>query len=697
MKRHFLQAYSFPRKACLLVCVALVILPLDRIHAQISEKTDSIRSSNLPEVQVVSKSMLTSKTVLSAEASSGPASVTLVGRDYIAKQAVLTYGDLLRPLAGVNVSNYQLGGVGYGIQMRGYTVTEHARDVLFLIDGVPQNQGSSIEANGYVDLNPLIPEIIRRLEVIRGPFSPLYGDHALGGIISFETEDKLTSSLTVSGGTFGTGRVLGNLGFGRSDKTGFVSLEASRTDGYRDNSRENRLNGVAKYTFPFLKGMASVRAQIYNSDFGSAGYLVQTDVALGKTRRTQAVSSTDGGLTRQQNMVFSYKGTDSSKYTSATWYVQHHDFARIRTGTIGGPQRQDRDNRIWYGGDLRRTVITSVGRLPVLYLIGVSFRGDDIDNTRFATMNRRKTAQNQDRNVQTYTPSVYAQLQLRLTQQLKFTAGARYDELLYNLQTGPSEASVPNRKSHPHTGVFSPKAGLAYQLSHRVNLFANVARGFKAPSGYEENLFNPSLSASRLTSYELGIGGDADNGRLHGLLSGYISKQTGEIQSDPLGNLINFGNTRRSGIEAEGRAVLSEKGGLALFGNYTHVVAKIRNGGAGNIYVTNTPDYAATLGFDCNFGTSTTTANRLVLSVYDQLTGRKNLNASGSIRSNAFQRFSGKLIYSRKSRVDFKMYVEGSFYPGDGALNEVSFLSVGNVLTSLQPRATFSGGIKLQL
>lgn len=176
--------------------------------------TDSIRTTRLQDVEVTSKAALTSKTVLSTEATGSPASVSLVGRDYIAKQSVLSYGDLLRPLAGINVANYQLGGVGYGIEMRGYTTTEHARDVAFFIDGVPQNQGSSIQTNGYTDLNPLIPENIRRIEVIRGPFSPFYGDHALGGAISFETEDKQPSSITLSAGTFGTVRGLGTFGFG---------------------------------------------------------------------------------------------------------------------------------------------------------------------------------------------------------------------------------------------------------------------------------------------------------------------------------------------------------------------------------------------------------------------------------------------------------------------------------------------------
>ena len=141
----------------------------------------------------------TTKTTVAAEATASPAAVALVGRDYLARQAVSTCGARWRPLAGVYVSSFQLGGVGYGIQMRGYQATAHARDIAFCIDGMPQNKGSCIQQNGYTDLNALIPETTRRIEVVRGPFSALSGDHALGGTIRFETEDRLPTSPTVEG------------------------------------------------------------------------------------------------------------------------------------------------------------------------------------------------------------------------------------------------------------------------------------------------------------------------------------------------------------------------------------------------------------------------------------------------------------------------------------------------------------------
>ena len=497
----------------------------------------------------------------------------------------------------------------------------------------------------------------------------------------------------MTGGSFGQIRGLVTVGFGRNGRTGYVALEGARTDAYRSNNGEKHLNGFAKYTFPLGTGIASVRAQAYGSDFGSAGYLKRADIDAGRVSPTSAINPTDGGTTRQQNLVFTYKGSNTANFGSATIYVQHHDFVRIRTGVVGGPQRWEADNRTWFGADLRRSRVTTLGSLPILYAVGVSFRGDVIDNTRFVTRDRQIVSQNQDRQVSTYTPSAYVQLQLRPTERLKATLSGRYDQLFYSLTTGPTDGDAPSQRSSPSTGVFSPKVGLAYLIARGVNVFVNAAQGFKAPSGYEENLFNPALTVSRLTSYEIGIGGDNADGRLHGLLSAYVSDQTGEIQTDPQGVLTNLGNTRRSGIEVEGRAGLTRQ--LTVYSNYTRVVAKLLNGGTDNMYVVNTPDYLATLGLDYNPSVGTTANNRFILSVYDQLVGTKNLNSAGTQQSEAFHRVSGKLSYGRRNWTNFSVFAQGSFYLGNGALTEVSFLSGGNLLTSPQASVTLSGGVKV--
>ncbi|TGE20197.1 TonB-dependent receptor [Hymenobacter elongatus] len=691
---------NHPYASPFLVSTLLGLLAPVTLRAQttpVDTTTLRNRTQRLSGVEVIGGATPTRKTELSAEATASPASVTLVGRDYVAKQAVNSYGDLLRPLAGVNVSNYQLGGVAYGIQMRGYTVVEHARDVAFSIDGALQNQGSSLSANGYADLNPLIPETVRRIEVVRGPFSPFYGDHALGGVIRFDTEDRLNSSMTLSGGTFGQARGLGILGFGKPESPvgGYVAVAATRTDGFRDNSKDKSLNGLAKLSFKMPGGTASLRVQAYADNHNSASYLKRADIDADRVDRRDAVNGTDGGSTRQQNAVFNYQGSDPARYFSATLYAQHHDFIRFRDGGTG--QRQTRDNRVWGGGDVRYTRLTKLGSLPAQVAAGLSFRTDDIEGTRFSTVARQQVKQDRERDITTSTPSAYAQLQVRPIEQLKLTASARYDRLYYHVRVGANDvAALANTRVKSHPDIFSPKVGAAFSFTPTLSVFANAARGFKSPDGFAELPVNPDLGVSKLASYEVGLSADDASGRLHGVLAAYQSNQTNEVQIDPLGQLKNFGRTRRQGVEAEARVRLVENvDGPTVFGNYTYLKARLRNGADATEYVTDTPQYLGTLGLDWTFGSSSSLPHRLTLSVYDQLIGPKYLNSDGSLESKAFTRVAGKLIYTRTSWAGFRVYVESSFYPGSGALDEVSFLSGPDILTSAQARATVTGGIKV--
>jgi len=661
--------------------------------------TDTTKTQRLGSVEVRGETLSTSKMAVSAEATASPAAVTLVGREYVARQAVTTYGDLLRPLAGISVSNFQLGGVAYGVQMRGYVATEHARDIAFFIDGMPQNEGSCIQANGYADLNALIPETIRRIEVVRGPFSAFSGDHALGGTIRFETEDRLPSSLTLEGGTYGAVRGLGILGLGRpgSKLAAWVAVEAAHTDGYRDNSRDNHLNGLAKLALSLPHGTATLRLQAYGDNSGAGFYINRAAVDAGTLDRRAAVDPTDGSTTRQQNAIFTYKGSDPTGYFSATLYVQHYDLPRFRNGGAG--QRVDEDNRTWGGGDARYTRTTQLGSRPLLLTGGLSYRADASSQSRFPTMARVRGTQSRQRDLTLNTPSAYVQVQFLPIERLKLTAAARYDRLYYDVRVGAFDvAAVAGKTTTTNVGAFSPKVGAAFSLTSVVSLFANYARGFKGIDGYQDLPTNSSLDVSHLASYEAGLSADDATGHLHGLLTAYRSAQTGEVQTDPLGNLANYGRTRRQGVEVEGRYRFGAGGrGPNVFGNYSYVQATLQNEAPTDEYVPNTPRYLATLGIDLPLLTGSVGASRHDLSVYDQLIGPKRLDIASTRQADAFHRLAGKLIYTRTNWAGFRLYVQGTFYPGNGSLDEMTFLSGSTVLVAPQPKATFTGGVKIPL
>ena len=114
-----------------------------------------------------------------------PASVSVITREEIARQPVQNIGQLLSRLPGVSGG---LSGTGEmsKIKLRGLPDNY----ALILVDG--RRQGSSRDLAyrpdlGRQDLSWIAPDMIERIEVVRGPMSSLYGSDAMGGVINIIT------------------------------------------------------------------------------------------------------------------------------------------------------------------------------------------------------------------------------------------------------------------------------------------------------------------------------------------------------------------------------------------------------------------------------------------------------------------------------------------------------------------------------
>ena len=143
-------------------------------------------------------------------------------------------------MPGVSVS--RSGGPGglTQIRIRG----AEANHVLLLIDGV-----ETANSAGGFDVSRLSPDLIERIEVLRGPQSTLYGAGATAGVINVITKGGLRDTVRFSGAVEGTtapggsltgllqaggGRADGSLGFSFIDDAGWdVSGEDGEEDGVR--------------------------------------------------------------------------------------------------------------------------------------------------------------------------------------------------------------------------------------------------------------------------------------------------------------------------------------------------------------------------------------------------------------------------------------------------------------------------------
>jgi iron complex outermembrane receptor protein len=170
--------------ACLAACLSFCELawaqpPVEPTTAENETTTDGEEPLRLKENVEVTATRGTIDTETS------PASSTVVLRADIERRNVQTIDQALTVVEGAYA--YRQRGIPdneVGIGMRGFSGrgTGQSR-VLVLLDGQPLNNGYT----GAVNFTGLALGDVDRVEVVRGPFSSLYGGNAVGGVVNILT------------------------------------------------------------------------------------------------------------------------------------------------------------------------------------------------------------------------------------------------------------------------------------------------------------------------------------------------------------------------------------------------------------------------------------------------------------------------------------------------------------------------------
>ncbi|MCD9032677.1 TonB-dependent hemoglobin/transferrin/lactoferrin family receptor [Luteimonas sp. Y-2-2-4F] len=114
-----------------------------------------------------------------------PSTVDVIDRVRMDELLVRDLKDLFRYEPGITVTS-SFGRFGIGdIRVRGLG----GNRVRILTDGVPVSDAFSIGSFSNANRNFVDPDTLKRVEVVRGPTSSLYGSDALGGVVAFYTKD----------------------------------------------------------------------------------------------------------------------------------------------------------------------------------------------------------------------------------------------------------------------------------------------------------------------------------------------------------------------------------------------------------------------------------------------------------------------------------------------------------------------------
>lgn len=201
----------------LLLLLSAVSLPLCRLPAAATEP------------QAIPETIITA-TRVATEAERVPAATTVITRAEIEARGATTLAEALAGVPGLRV--VPQGGPGQIARL--FLRGANSNQVLVLLDGVPLNDPSS--PDGAFDAGQDLLADIERIEILRGPFSTLYGSAAIGGAINLVTRRatpgrRFEPFAELAGGTRGTVRLSAGAGgsLGAFDYLGV--LQGLTTDG----------------------------------------------------------------------------------------------------------------------------------------------------------------------------------------------------------------------------------------------------------------------------------------------------------------------------------------------------------------------------------------------------------------------------------------------------------------------------------
>lgn len=255
-----------------LVCLVFVV---STAMAQNKAEIDSLPTQKLQEVIISSNR-------LEIPLRQNSKTVQILTADQIRQSGVTHVVDLLQQIAGVDIKRRGAGATQADLNIRGGTFDQ----TLLLIDGIKLDDAQT----GHHTLNFLPPpQMIERIEIIKGPASRAYGQNAFTGAINIVTKKETPKTLTLDLQKGNYDQTNGSIFLGNTtEKTsvlGFVSRNTS--DGYRYNTDYDHNQLFIKSTFNRHKTPLDLIATYSGRKFGANGFYA-TPSAKDQYEETQA-------------------------------------------------------------------------------------------------------------------------------------------------------------------------------------------------------------------------------------------------------------------------------------------------------------------------------------------------------------------------------------------------------------------------
>ncbi len=580
--------------------------PIDPACEEFANEEDPIE----PDIVIAVTGTRTARPLMDSTAA-----ITVIERDGIDNRQVLEIDDLVRYEPGVSVRN----NLQFGLQDFNIRGIEGNR-VLTQVDGIRVPTafqfGDAVNiARGFnIGRDYFDTETTRRVEIIRGPASALYGSDALGGVVSYFSVDPSNLLSEV----------------GQNSYSEFTSRFNTANQGYTNTVLQAFRAGDAELLLSYTRrdgftpeNVGDEVSTLRNSVLGKLVYNLNETNSLKLTgeifndivdyttdeENLPLISSTTSSYREEiktnryrLSLDYTYDNEDSQKFlefANVRFYWQDAETTEDNVRDLVGfdftqrpPARfpaQRVSNNLFveevFGGDLQFRSDFNSGAVSHRLSYGLEV------STTFNTRPRKRVQTNLTTNVGTtnaipddfplkdFPDSDTFRFGIYLQDEIEFGGnrwalipGLRFDR--YELKTDPDEDFGRNgaEAADFEGSALSPSIGILYRASDNVSLFGRYSRGFRAPlyseinSGFSNQIFgyttlsNPDLEAETSNSFELGVRGDTD--RFDFSLVGFYNDYNNFIDFQQVGTTMvngrdfslfqnrNIDDARTYGIEA---------------------------------------------------------------------------------------------------------------------------------------------------
>jgi hypothetical protein len=234
---------------------------------------------------------------------------------------------------------------------------DHGTDFAGYFDGAPINMRSHAHAQGYLDLNFIIPELIKTVEYRKGTHYAEFGDFSAAGGALLSTYDRLDQSfIDLRGGSEDHYRLV--VADSRDTSSGAVlyAAEAEFADGpWELPEDERKFNGFVKYTDTTENWNRLIEAMAYTNEWRSTDQIPERAVTSGRLSQFGYVDPDLGGETTRINVIGQLNNERWSFVGYGTWYSLN--LFSNPTYTLSDPVNGDeieQEDRRWITGGTGR-------------------------------------------------------------------------------------------------------------------------------------------------------------------------------------------------------------------------------------------------------------------------------------------------------------------------------------------------------